>query len=101
EPNLNLFWMPQFATDGSDAAAADYLGLLAQAYDAIKAVDPDVTVIGGALASRGSDDPSGKRPTHSPTQFIQDLGAAYRASGRSKPVLDMFALHPYPESYSL
>src|SRR5205823_908495 len=42
-----------------------------------------------------------KRPTHSPTQFIQDLGAASRAGGRSKPVLDMFALHPYPESYSI
>jgi len=101
EPNLNLFWMPQFGTDGSDAAAPVYLALLAQAYDAIKAVDPDVTVIGGALAARGSDDPNGKRPTHSPTQFIQDLGAAYRASGRSKPVLDMFAIHPYPENSTI
>jgi hypothetical protein len=101
EPNQNQFWMPQFGDDGSDAAAPAYLSLLAESYDAIKRVDPDVTVIGGALAARGSDDPAGKRPTHSPTQFIQDLGAAYRASGRSKPVLDMFALHPYPESYSI
>jgi hypothetical protein len=101
EPNLNLFWMPQFGDDGSDAAAPAYLALLAETYDAIKAVDPDIVVIGGALASRGSDKPAGTRPTHSPTQFIQDLGAAYRASGRSKPVLDMFALHPYPESYSI
>jgi hypothetical protein len=101
EPNLNLFWMPQFGLDGSDAAAAAYLALLAQTYDAIKAVDPTINVIGGALSSRGSDDPAGSRQTHSPTRFIQDLGAAYRASGREKPVFDMFSLHPYPENSSL
>jgi hypothetical protein len=101
EPNLNLFWMPQFDAEGGDAAASAYLALLAESYDALKAVGSDVNVIGGALAARGSDDPNGKRPTHSPTQFIQDLGAAYRTSGRKKPVLDMFALHPYPESYSI
>jgi hypothetical protein len=101
EPNLNLFWMPQFAADGSDAAAPAYFALLAQTYDAVKAVDPGVNVIGGALASRGSDKPAGKRPTHSPTQFIEDLGAAYRASGRAKPPFDMFAIHPYPESNSV
>jgi hypothetical protein len=101
EPNLNLFWMPQFDAEGGDAAASAYLALLAESYDALKAVGSDVNVIGGALAARGSDDPNGKRPTHSPTQFIRDLGAAYRTSGRKKPVLDMFALHPYPESYSI
>jgi hypothetical protein len=101
EPNLNLFWMPQFAADGSDAAAPAYLALLTRAYDALKAVDPKINVIGGALASRGSDDPGGKRPTHSPTRFIEDLGAAYRASGRKEPVMDMFSFHPYPDSYSI
>src|SRR5437762_9529360 len=77
EPNLNLFWMPQFADDGSDAAAPAYLALLARAYDALKAVDPKINVIGGALASRGSDDPDGQRPTHPPTRFLQDPGAAH------------------------
>jgi hypothetical protein len=101
EPNLNLFWMPQFAADGSDAAAPAYLALLARTYDALKAVDDKINVIGGALASRGSDDPEGKRPTHSPTRFIEDLGAAYRASGRKDPVMDMFSLHPYPDAYSI
>jgi hypothetical protein len=101
EPNLNLFWMPQYAADGSDAAAPAYLALLARTYDALKAVDPKINVIGGALASRGSDKPEGKRPTQSPTRFIEDLGAAYRASGRSDPVMDMFSLHPYPDAYSI
>ena len=96
EPNLNLFWLPQFGPDGSDAAAASYLALLAESYDALKDVSPDINVIGGSLSARGSDDPAGSRPTHSPTRFIEDLGAAYRASGRDKPVMDMFSIHPYP-----
>ena len=101
EPNLNLFWMPQFGPNGEDAAAAAYLQLLAQSYDAIKAVDGDVNVIGGAVSFRGSDDPHAKRQTHSPTAFVHDLGAAYRASGRDRPVMDMFSLHPYPENSSI
>ena len=95
EPNLNTFWMPQFGPGGSDAAANGYLALLAQTYDALKAVNHNVRVIGGGLAPRGSDRPGLKRDTHSPTQFIIDLGAAYKASGRTKPIMDGFAIHPY------
>ena len=97
EPNINRYWLPQFGPDGSDVAAAAYMQLLAQTYDAVKAVDRGVTVIGGSVSPHGSDDPAGSRPTHSPTQFILDLGAAYRALGRDKPVMDAFAFHPYGE----
>jgi hypothetical protein len=99
EPNLNRYWMPQFNADGSDAAAPAYLALLAAAYDAIKAGRPDAVVLGGALSSRGEDSPTSTRPTHSPTAFITDLGAAYRASGRTKPIMDAFDQHVY-EDYS-
>ena len=34
EPNLNRFWLPQFNLDGSSAAPAAYLALLARTYDA-------------------------------------------------------------------
>jgi hypothetical protein len=98
EPNLNRFWLPQFNPDGSNAAAPAYLQLLAQTYDAIKAADPTVTVWGGAVSPRGNDNPQGARQTHSPTTFIRDMGAAYRASGRQAPVMDGFAFHPYPEN---
>jgi hypothetical protein len=101
EPNLNTFWLPQFGSDGTDAAAAGYLDLLAQTYDALKAVSPRIQVIGGALAPRGSDRPGTKRDTHSPTRFIQDLGAAYKASGRSRPVMDAFSVHPYMRTSEL
>jgi hypothetical protein len=40
EPNLNRFWMPQFDRSSHDVAAPAYEVLLAQTYDALKAVDP-------------------------------------------------------------
>ena len=101
EPNLNRFWLPQFGLDGSSAAPAAYLALLAQTYDAIKSVSPSVTVYGGAVSPRGTDRPNGTRPTHSPTTFIQGLGAAYRASGRAQPVMDALAIHVYADNSSV
>ena len=95
EPNLNRFWLPQFGPNGENVAARDYLALLAETYDALKAVSDDVRVIGGALAPRGGDDPDSPRQTHSPTMFIRDLGRLYRDSGRQEPVMDAFAHHPY------
>jgi hypothetical protein len=95
EPNLNLFWMPQFGAGGADLAARSYELLLAKTYDALKSVSDDIDVIGGALAPRGQDKADAARQTHSPTAFIRDLGAAYRATGRRLPIMDAFALHPY------
>jgi hypothetical protein len=98
EPNLNRFWLPQFGPNGEDVAAPAYEQLLAAAYDAIKQARPHSTVYGGALAPRGVDKPNTGRDTHSPTAFIADLGAAYKASGRQLPIMAAFAFHPYPES---
>jgi hypothetical protein len=100
EPNVNRFWQPQFEVNGESAAAPSYLALLAQVYDAAKEADPGVFIWGGALGPRGSDRPGGSRPTHSPGRFIRELGAALRASGRARPVLDGFAYHPYPATSS-
>ena len=100
EPNLNRFWLPQFHPDGSSAAPGAYLALLAQTYDAIKAVSTSVVVYGAAVSPRGTDRPAGLRPTHSPTTFIRGLGAAYRASGRTTPIMDVFAIHPYMDDSS-
>jgi hypothetical protein len=100
EPNLNRYWLPQFDDNGADVAAPAYESLLARTYDAVKAANPGVEVIGGALAPRGGDVGGGIRPTHSPTAFITDLGAAYRASGRETPIMDAISLHPYEEHSS-
>ena len=101
EPNLNRFWMPQFGSDGSDTAASAYETLLAKTYDALKAVSTQINVIGVAVSPRGSDNPVGIRPTHSPTAFITDLGQAYRASGRQLPIMDSFGIHPYQDNSSV
>jgi len=95
EPNLNTFWKPQFGSGGRDVAAVGYEDLLARTYDAVKDVSRRIRVVGVSLSPRGADRPGGIRPTHSPTAFIRDLGAAYRASGRGAPLMDAFAIHPY------
>jgi len=99
EPNLNRFWMPQFSKRGVDVAAPAYEAMLAQAYDALKAVSPSITVIGGALSPRGNDSVMSRK--HSPTTFIRDLGLAYRRSGRTRPIMDEFSLHPYLDNSSV
>ena len=96
EPNVNRFWQPQYA-GGQDAAGKDYEHTLAQAYDALKRVRPDGVVWGPAISSRGNDNANAaSNPSHSPVWFIKDMGEAYRASGRTRPVFDEFDLHPYP-----
>ena len=100
EPNLNRFWMPQFAGDGTSLSPAAYLTLLARTYDELKKVSPKIQVIGGAVSPRGGDRAGGIRPTHSPTRFIRELGNAYRLSERPLPVMDSFAIHPYQDNSS-
>ena len=58
-------------------------------------------VWGGALAPRGVDRPNTGRDTLSPTRFLRELGRAYRASGRSLPVMDGFSFHPYAVNSSV
>ena len=99
EPNLNRFWMPQFSNRGVDVGAPAYEAMLAQTYDALKAVSPTITVIGGALSPRGNDSIMSRK--HSPTTFIRDLGLAYRRSGRTLPIMDAFSLHPYQDNSSI
>ena len=67
----------------------------------MKAVSPKIVVLGGAISPHGGDDSESIRPTHSPTAFLTDLGAAYRASSRTKPIMDGLALHPYEDNSSV
>lgn len=97
EPNWSFFWWPQFGPDGRDAAIRSYFRLLARTYDKLKALNPEIVIIGGALASAGEDDPDALRKRHSPTRSIELLGEYYRESGRNRPIMDWFSIHPYPE----
>jgi hypothetical protein len=100
EPNLNRYWMPQFGPNGEDVAAPAYVQMLARTYDLMKAADRDVFLIGGSVSPRGIDRPGTGRDTHSPTAFITDMGIAYRAMKRTKPIMDGFSFHPYGENSS-
>ena len=98
EPNQPRFWQPQFV-HGKAVAAIGYERTLAATYDALKAVDPSATVVGGVLSSRGNDSANAlSNASRSPLRFIADMAAAYRASGRTKPLMDEFGFHAYPRS---
>ena len=62
---------------------------------------PASDVIGGALAPRGGDKPGTGKDTHSPTAFVNDLVAAYKATGRALPIMDSFDMHAYEDNSSL
>jgi len=100
EPNQPRFWQPQFV-GGKPASAAAYERTLALTYDALKGVDPTIRVIGLGLSPRGNDNPNASsNVSTSPVRFIRELGAAYRASGRTRPIMDQLAFHPYPNPSS-
>jgi hypothetical protein len=80
EPNLAFYWEP--APD-----PAEYAALLVAAYDAIKAADPDATVLTGGLA-RAVDEPDGAAVA--PVTFLEGVYAAGAADH-----FDAVAHHPY------
>jgi hypothetical protein len=97
EPNQPAFWRPQFSATGKMLSAPAFGQYLATAYDALKAVDPAIDVVGIGLSPRGNDRPKAKsNVSTSPVRFLRALGSWYRASGRDKPLMDGFSFHPYP-----
>ncbi len=96
EPNQTAFWRPQFAGQ-ANASASAFGPYLAAAYDALKAADPNITVVGVGLSPRGNDRPDAKNNVStSPIRFLRALGVWYRKSGRTRPLMDAFSFHPYP-----
>jgi len=91
EPNQPRFLQPQFGSDGSVASAAVFERLLAASYDALKAVNPGIAVVAAGPSGSGNDETSSD-----PVRFVQALGAAYRGSGRTAPIMDRLGFHVYP-----
>jgi hypothetical protein len=99
EPNQPRFWRPQFYWDGTQASAAAFGPVLAAAYDALKAIDPAIQVVGIGLSPRGNDRPNARdNVSTSPVRFLKALGDWYRSSGRRLPLMDALSFHPYPGS---
>jgi hypothetical protein len=82
EANSGFFWRPQ------QGSAEAYEALLGQCYDMLHKTRKNVNVI------------SSLAPHEGPARFIKDLGAAYRAEGRSTPIFDTFGIDAYPENSS-
>jgi len=64
--------------------AAPYAALLARCWDALHAERANVNVLDSTASH------------HDPAAFLLDLAAAYRASGRTRPLVDTFGHNPYP-----
>src|SRR3954462_1757211 len=96
EANDTFFWRPQYNPDGSSAAPAAYEALLARCYDVLHAFRPTINVGAPGTSPAGNDNPGAySNISHSPTTFIRDMAAAYRASGRTRPIFDTVVHHPY------
>jgi hypothetical protein len=80
EPNSGAYWQPH-----QDAAAA-YEALLATCWDTLHA------------AAQGANVIATSAPHSSPGRWYEDLGKAYRASGRTQPIFDTVGHNAYPET---
>ena len=78
EANSDTFWQPR------DGAPAAYAALLGRCWDVLHAAVPDVNVVTTTASS------------HDAAAFIRELGAAYRAGGRQRPLFDTVGHNPYP-----
>jgi hypothetical protein len=97
EPNQPAFWRPQFTRSGTNASAAAFGRYLAAGYDSLKAIDPSLRVVGIGLSPRGNDKPRAKNNVStSPIRFLRALGVWYRKAHRTRPLMDAFSFHPYP-----
>ena len=97
EPNQPRFWQPQFNARGVGLSGRQYEPLLAASYDALKSANSAINVIGVGLSPRGNDNPFARsNVSTSPVRFLHDVGVTYRASKRTKPIMDELGFHPYP-----
>lgn len=97
EGNQPRFHQPQFDPEGNGVAGALQEQAMSACYDALKAVNPAIDVIGFGFSPRGNDNVAAtSNVSHSPISLLKEIGDAYRASGRTRPIADDVALHCYP-----
>ena len=99
EGNQTRFQQPQFDDSGKGVSGAIQEAAMAACYDALKAVNPNIDVVGFGFSPRGNDDPDApSNVSHSPLLFLKEIGDAYRASGRTRPIADDVSIHCYPRT---
>jgi len=91
EGNQPRFHQPQFDEAGNGISGVVQEQAMAACYDA------GIDVIAFGLSPRGNDDfDAPSNVSHSPIRFLKEVGDAYRASGRTKPIADDLSVHCYP-----
>src|ERR671935_555087 len=99
EGNQPRFHQPQYDDSGMGVAGALQEAAMAACYDAVKAVNPRIDVIGFGFSPHGNDDASASsNVSHSPIRLLEEIGRAYRASGRTVPIADDVSFHCYPRA---
>src|ERR671935_252799 len=99
EGNQPRFHQPQYDDSGVGVAGALQEAAMAACYDAVKAVNPRIDVIGFGFSPHGNDDAAAtSNVSHSPIRLLEEIGRAYRASGRALPLADDVSLHCYPNT---
>ena len=78
EANSDTFWRPR------TEAAESYAALLARCWDVLHGAVAGVNVVTATAAS------------HDPVGFVTAVAAAYRTSGRPRPLFDTVGHNPYP-----
>jgi hypothetical protein len=97
EGNQPRFHQPQFDAGGNAVAGALQERAMAACYDALKSVNPNIDVLAFGISPRGNDDfNASSNISRSPILFVKDIGDAYRASGRTRPIADDVAFHCHP-----
>ena len=97
EGNQPRFHQPQFDAQGNGISGFVQEQAMAACYDSLKAVDPGIDVIGFGLSPRGNDDfDAPSNVSHSPVRFLDEIGQAYRQTGRTRPIVDDVSVHCYP-----
>lgn len=102
ECNISTFVNPQYQ-NGQNVSAPECGAWLAAGYDALKSVNASIFVWGLGLSPRGNPVPTNGQDTRAtdPIDWLGFLGKWYRASGRTKPLMDGLDLHPYAIPQSL
>ena len=102
ECNQPLFVNPQYDASGNLTSAADCGTFLAQGYQALKSVDPDVFVWGLGLSPHGAKVDGRQHRDSDPFSFLSALGTWYRSSPYAgEKLMDGLDLHPYPIPQSM
>ncbi len=98
EPNLTLFFFPQFNTEGKSLSPALYRDLINSFYTAVKSVDPSNLVLSAGLGPTEL-----KGYNIGPMKFTREL-LCMKGTTKPKPIkggcgggvhFDIFDIHPY------